>query len=293
MSRVPRSRALTALLVSGAAAAALAGPSAGSALAAQLEVAPGATITEGDSGQRLLEFDASLSGVVNQFVVYTADWQTIPGTATPGVDYVPASGTVRLTGTQHQKLVVPIVGDSEVEPDETVGVELSNPQPASDPKGIPTVSPAQFGTIVNDDLAAPAAPSIAPAPAPATDPAAPAATVVQSTAGPATTTTTTTATDDVGAAVGITFHGMRKKLKVTLRCPADEQLCKGRLQVRLDEKAMKTVFFRLRGGQSARLAIPMSARQRHALRDAGNFYLKAIATDAAGNRFAHEVNVQL
>jgi hypothetical protein len=93
--------------------------------------------------------------------------------------------------------------------------------------------------------------------------------------------------------MGMTFHGMRKKLKVTLRCPSDERTCAGRLQVRLFEKAMKTVFFRLRGSQSKSLAIPMTRTQRHTLRDAGNFYLKAIATDQAGNRFARELNFQL
>ena len=77
----------------------------------------------------------------------TVAYSTADGTATVADnDYLPKSGTLTFApGTPTtQTITIPVVGDTDVEPDETFTVNLSNPGNASILHGIGT------GTILND-----------------------------------------------------------------------------------------------------------------------------------------------
>jgi hypothetical protein len=80
----------------------------------------------------------------------TVDFATSDGTATDGVDYTAATGTLSFAvGETSQTFTVTIADDADVEEDETFTVELSN---ASNGGIIDTA--AATGTIVNDDTPA-------------------------------------------------------------------------------------------------------------------------------------------
>ncbi len=103
------------------------------------------SVLEGHSGSRIALFTVSMSRLSD--VPVTVAWQTNPDTAQAGVDYLSRSGTVRFAPGQTAQLVtVPIVGDRNVELDETLFVDLSQPAGATlaDARGI--------GTIRNDDV---------------------------------------------------------------------------------------------------------------------------------------------
>ncbi|MBX3744483.1 MAG: PKD domain-containing protein [Verrucomicrobiae bacterium] len=77
------------------------------------------------------------------------DYATVPGTATPGEDYLPVTGTLLFLGNRFETLTdgsgltvfregetnltvrVPIINDSLGEPDETFRIVLSNPRPGN------------------------------------------------------------------------------------------------------------------------------------------------------------------
>ncbi len=106
------------------------------------------SIAEGNSGISNMVFTVSLNGAAPTPV--SVDYATADGTAQAGSDYTAGSGTVSFpAGTTSQTITVAILGDTVVEPSETVLVNLSNPVGASlaDPQGV--------GTIVSDDLAGP------------------------------------------------------------------------------------------------------------------------------------------
>jgi uncharacterized repeat protein (TIGR01451 family) len=78
----------------------------------------------------------------------TVSFATGGGSATPGADYVPAAGVVTFPpGTPWQQVTVPIIGDLQIEGDESFSLQLSNPQGAGIVVGDAT------GTIVDDDVA--------------------------------------------------------------------------------------------------------------------------------------------
>ena len=84
---------------------------------------------------------STVSGAVTK-----VDYATGDGTALAGSDYVAKSGTLSIPAGQTTKaIVISVIGDTVVEPDETFVVTLSNPIGAtlSDDQGV--------GTIVNDD----------------------------------------------------------------------------------------------------------------------------------------------
>jgi hypothetical protein len=103
------------------------------------------TVVEGDSGVVKAEFAVSLSAASEQVVTVVA--QTANGTATAGSDYT-AVGPVTLTfapGQTTQTVIVPVLGDTLKEPDETLTVTLSG-------AGNATIGVGQgLGTILNDD----------------------------------------------------------------------------------------------------------------------------------------------
>jgi Calx-beta domain len=107
-----------------------------------------ASVTEGDGGTRAATFTAALSGTSTTPV--TVDFATADGTASAGVDYTAAAGTITFDpGDTQQTVTVDVTGDTLAEVDETFSVELANPQGAvvGDGRG--------DGIIVNDDGAIP------------------------------------------------------------------------------------------------------------------------------------------
>jgi uncharacterized repeat protein (TIGR01451 family) len=91
-----------------------------------------------------LEFTVSLSAVAG--VDITVDYETADGTATAGSDYEAESGTLVIpAGSPSETIGVSVIGNAEVEPDETLFVNLTGATNAfiADDQGI--------GTIENDD----------------------------------------------------------------------------------------------------------------------------------------------
>ena len=105
-----------------------------------------ATIKEGKlGGVSSLVFTVELSGAPESVV--TMNYATAGGTATSGVDFRTISGTLSFpVGVNVMRLTVPVIGDSQREPNETLYVNLSNVSPNAyfvDSQGL--------GTVTNDD----------------------------------------------------------------------------------------------------------------------------------------------
>jgi Ca2+-binding RTX toxin-like protein/predicted extracellular nuclease len=102
------------------------------------------SFAEGNGGVTYMVFTVSLNKVAVGTV--TVDYQTSPGTAADGTDFLGVAGQVsiaagQLTGT----FSVPIIGDANPENNETLTVALSNPVGATINDG------SAIGTITNDD----------------------------------------------------------------------------------------------------------------------------------------------
>ncbi|MBE9098778.1 Calx-beta domain-containing protein [Vacuolonema iberomarrocanum] len=105
-------------------------------------------VNEGDAGTTAARFTVSLSNATLQTV--TVDFAVTDATATAGSDYTATSGTLTFArGETTATLTVDILGDTQLEGDETFTVTLRNPTNAtlSDAEGI--------GTIRDDDRAGP------------------------------------------------------------------------------------------------------------------------------------------
>lgn len=79
---------------------------------------------EGNSGSANMRFP-----LVRQADGYPSikfDYQTEPGSATPGVDYTHTSGSGTIASGQTVNIDVPILGDTDVESDETFSVRVFN-----------------------------------------------------------------------------------------------------------------------------------------------------------------------
>jgi hypothetical protein len=108
------------------------------------------TVTEGNAGLTTAAFEVTLSESANATVQYQTE--AVAGSAQPGIDFLPASGTLTFTpGTLSQVVRVGVVGDLEVEVDERFLVRLSNAT------GAGIVDDTGTGNILDDDSAAPAA----------------------------------------------------------------------------------------------------------------------------------------
>jgi hypothetical protein len=107
-----------------------------------------ASVAEGDGGTTTATFTVTLSAA-SGFTV-TVNYATADGTATAGNDYQSTGGTLIFNpGQTTQTINVLVSGDTTVEPDETLFVNLTTPTNA-------TVSDSQGqGTITNDDDAPP------------------------------------------------------------------------------------------------------------------------------------------
>lgn len=107
-----------------------------------------ASAAEGNAGTTALSFQVTLSHAPTKAV--TVAYATSDGTASAPSDYAAADGTLTIPAGQTTKtIVVSVVGDKAVEPDENFAVTLSDPVNATVGTGVAT------GTITNDDTAAP------------------------------------------------------------------------------------------------------------------------------------------
>lgn len=99
------------------------------------------SVAEGNAGSRNAVFTVTLSAAATRPV--TVSFATANGTATAGSDYSAVSGTVSIpTGSRTAVINVPVTGDTVVEPNETLFVNLSAPSGASlaDAQGVATIS---------------------------------------------------------------------------------------------------------------------------------------------------------
>ena len=107
-----------------------------------------ASVVEGDTGSSTLSFALSLSAAAPAEI--RVDYATADGTATTADnDYESASGTLVIpAGASSATIEVTVNGDTEVETDETLTLQLSNPV------GATLGNASAIGSIVNDDFAA-------------------------------------------------------------------------------------------------------------------------------------------
>ena len=105
-----------------------------------------ATVTEGNAGSSELAFTVSLSAATSGPV--TVAYATTNGTAKAGQDYAAQSGLLTFAAGETSKVIrVQVTGDTAVEANETLKVNLTSPTGATIRDG------SALGTIVNDDSA--------------------------------------------------------------------------------------------------------------------------------------------
>lgn len=128
-----------------------AGGSTGAASTAKAPKKPSASIsnaavTEGNSGTVTVSFRVKLSAPAIKAA--SVKFATVAGTATAGSDYQVASGTLRFKhGDRSKTISVSVVGDTVIEPDETMSIRLSGPV------NLKIAKATAIGTITNDDFA--------------------------------------------------------------------------------------------------------------------------------------------
>jgi chitinase len=112
------------------------------------------SVQEGNSGTTPATFTVTLSAPSASTV--TVHYTTSPGTAAAGSDFTARSGTITFApGQTRQTVSIPVVGDTAVEGNEAFVVRLSSPVNA-------VIGTAQAtGTILDDDVAPPAASPVA------------------------------------------------------------------------------------------------------------------------------------
>jgi predicted extracellular nuclease len=108
------------------------------------------SIAEGDAGTQVMTFTVTRS---NTDTAFTIDYATADGTATAGSDYDAANGTLsfEVGGAATQTVSITINGDTEIEPNETFGLSLSNLVELTGESAI--ADGAAIGTIQTDDFA--------------------------------------------------------------------------------------------------------------------------------------------
>jgi photosystem II stability/assembly factor-like uncharacterized protein len=87
---------------------------------------------EGDVGRRNLVLTVRLLGATGRATSLDFNTSTGSASATPGIDFLAASGTLDFApGVESREIVVPVVGDTFDENNESFAVLLSNPQGAT------------------------------------------------------------------------------------------------------------------------------------------------------------------
>ena len=107
------------------------------------------SLTELNAGTPTFTFTVQLSATPTAPV--SLNWATSDGTATAGSDYIAASGTLTWAAGDGvpKTIVIHVNGDTQVEPDETFFVTLSNLT------GVDPGTVTGTGTILNDDITPP------------------------------------------------------------------------------------------------------------------------------------------
>jgi hypothetical protein len=104
-----------------------------------------ASVDEGSSGTSNLVFTINRSGDISGAT--TVNWTTENRSATAGSDYIAASGQVSFAPGQTQATVeISVVGDTALEPNETLALRLTGASGASIADGV------GIGTILTDDV---------------------------------------------------------------------------------------------------------------------------------------------
>jgi hypothetical protein len=116
-----------------------------------LSISNGTAVTEGDSGTVNMVFTVTLTNPPAGPV--QVSYQTVDGTATTlDLDYVNTFGVLTFTpgtaGATSQTITVPVLGDIELEADESFTLMLLNPN-----GGATIATPSGAGTITDDDEA--------------------------------------------------------------------------------------------------------------------------------------------
>jgi hypothetical protein len=108
------------------------------------------SVLEGNAGTASLNWTLTLSNPSS--VVISVPFSIVAGTATVAVDYTTNSGSATFTpGNVSTTVGVSVIGDTGIEPDETIFFNLTSATNA-------TISDSQgIGTILNDDFATPSA----------------------------------------------------------------------------------------------------------------------------------------
>ena len=110
-----------------------------------------AFVTEGNSGTTTLQFTIQASAVGSGstppvVMDSSVDYTTSAGTATEGIDYEAASGTIQIPGESGQVTIdVSVIGDTDIETNETFTITLSSTTNATISKATAT------GNIRDDD----------------------------------------------------------------------------------------------------------------------------------------------
>ena len=144
--KLPQSTTTRAPLINAVNAGLAGGPVPGETSAAAFLNAGPARMLEGDSGTDALQFAVSLSAPATGPV--SVHYATSDGTATAGTDYVAVSGTLSFgVGETKKTVYVPVPGDTEIEPNETLTLALSDPVGAT----LPAFASTATGVIVDDD----------------------------------------------------------------------------------------------------------------------------------------------
>jgi len=108
-----------------------------------------AIVTEGNSGTTTLSFTVEASFIADvPLAAGTVDYTTSAGSATAGVDYQSTSGTIQIpvgAATIQVTIDVDVIGDTDIEANETFTVTLSSPTNATITRATAT------GTIRDDD----------------------------------------------------------------------------------------------------------------------------------------------
>ncbi len=105
----------------------------------------GTSVVEGNSGTTNAIFYVSLTPA--GALPVTVNYNTVDGTAQAGSDYFATNGVLSFApGQTIQTVIVPVIGDTNIEADETFTVVLSNPTNALLGTAVAT------GTILNDDF---------------------------------------------------------------------------------------------------------------------------------------------
>ena len=251
----------------------------------------GDKVTEGNAGLTSAKVEFQLSAPSGQDI--TVHWETDDRTAFAPFDYGADSGTVTFQPGQTERSVhIPVVGDTEVEPDEQFAIRVTSLQHAT------LGDDGAKVTILNDDVPPPPPP---PPPPPANQGSAgqqgsPAPIIVTvpgsqqqhnqasqqlpQALGPQ------AAADRIAPLMSIAWRGLSEDRTVAIKvgCPAGETSCRGTLVLRAGGHELARRSFALAGGSSRTLSLHLSRKALRRVLRSGALVARVTARDLAGNR---------